>query len=620
MIQGPAGKVALETSLPPELRDFSRVWTADTTKKVLTHVALQDPDRYPDVANDLLQLGRIGASHSGAYPFSLNELVPSPILQEYRQDVEKLVKTYLSKKSGMDTQDSEFGMKLYELTNKYYDKVVKDLESRDNPVYKVVAAKIRGNPMILKRFFLSEGTYGDTWGRPIPYPIYNNFAVGMSPSEYWASAYGSKQGIVTTKLAPGDAGYIYKQMAQLAHKLMVIKNKGKEVGRFRGMPVKLTGGSDDEDNIGAILAVPVAGFQAGTVITPAVLEKLRSKKIDEIVVKSPIAGGPPEGLYAESVGVRGGDFPQPGALVGLEAAQALGERISQSSVGKKHQGAVVGGISSATETIQRLLNPPKNYPGGAAHATVDGKVTNITKAPAGGYYVYVGSQAHYVPFGAEVKVKIGNTVEAGDVLSSGLPNPSLIIQYKGIGEGRRYFTDLFTETLRSFGFSVHRRNVEIISRGLINFVQFNKSYGKYLPGDLVPYNMLEHYWKPRSGSEEKRIDSAAGMYLEEPVLHYTVGTRITPSVLNTLKRHKIDKVLVHSEPPPFSARTVRAVDVVLNDPDWLVKLFGSYQKRSLQEAAAYGGLSQKYINLSFVPALAEGKEFGKKWPQEVLPQ
>jgi hypothetical protein len=42
------------------------------------------------------------------------------------------------------------------------------------------------------------------------------------------------------------------------------------------------------------------------------------------------------------------------------------------------------------------------------------------------------------------------------------------------------------------------------------------------------------------------------------------------------------------------------------NPDWLTSLLG---------AVAEGVVSEKYKNPSFVPALAEGVEFGKRWPR-----
>lgn len=224
---------------------------------------------------------------------------------------------------------------------------------------------------------------------------------------------------------------------------------------------------------------------------------------------------------------------------------------------------------------------------------------------------------HYVPYGLELKVKKGDSVEAGDVISTGLPNPAELVKHKGIGEARRIFTDVFLNSIQSFGLPAHRRNVELIARGLINWVYFNKNYNGYRVGDVISYNALEHNWTPREGAAKLSIGSAKGKYLEVPVLHYTVGTPITESVINTLKRFGITEVVAHDEPPPFEGFIEPARTYLRYDPDFMARFFGSYQKRSIMEAAAYGGLSSTR-SYSFVPALAEGINFGKTWPQAVV--
>ena len=88
---------------------------------------------------------------------------------------------------------------------------------------------------------------------------------------------------------------------------------------------------------------------------------------------------------------------------------------------------------------------PRLSRGAATLASVDGKVTAVRPAPAGGSYVFVNSEEHYVPRGIEVTAKPGDAVYAGDVLSDGIPNPSELVQYKGIGEGRRYFIDKYRD-------------------------------------------------------------------------------------------------------------------------------------------------------------------------------
>ncbi|GIW59071.1 MAG: hypothetical protein KatS3mg087_0137 [Patescibacteria group bacterium] len=621
MREGPAGKVLIESYLPSGFQVEGPL-TASKLKQLLTDLAINKPDKYAEVIDNLKEVARIGANYSGAYPFSLKHLRPHPLLDQYRQEVKQAVTEYFQKQPVMDNQErgQELAHKLFEITEKYYKLLEPQLA--DHPIYTVVKSGVRGNPTTVKRFLLSDGVYLDSWDRLIPYPIFNNFSQGLSPAEYWASNYGSKKGIVGTKLAPQDAGDLYKQLMRATHRLIVVDVDGPEVNSrpdfYRGVPVSVS----DDDIAGSYLAAPVKkgnlSLPPMTLITPQVLEKLRNAGVDEVLVRSPIAGGPPQGLYSVALGARGGRLPELGLIAGLEAAQAVGERISQMSVGKKHMGAIAGGIGSVTSVLQQLINVPKSYPGGAIHSSVTGVVREVRPSAFGGKIVRINDVEYTIPGTLQCLVKVGDKVEAGDVISSGLPNPQEFVRNKGIGEARRLFTNLLIQSLSHFGLPIHRRNAEIIARGLIDWVAITKPILGYNPGDIVSYNVLEHQWQPRPGSKREYLDSAKGKYLEEPILHYSIGTPVTESVIQTLKKWGVKDVLVHEQPPPFEGFIEPARTYLRHDPDFLAKLLGSYQKRMIMEAAAFGGLSEKYRTTSFVPALAEGLQIGRQWPQRVL--
>lgn len=621
MKEGAAGKVLIESYLPEGYK-LEEPLSSSKLKKLFTELAIQNPDKYAEVADNLKEIARIGATWSGAYPFSLKHLKLHPLVEKYREEVRNAVIEYFQKNPVMDTQDKgqELAQKLFEISEKYY----KQLEPliADHPIYTVVKSGVRGNTTTIKRFLLAEGAYLDSWDRLIPYPIFNNFSQGLSPAEYWASNYGSKKGIVGTKLAPQDAGDLYKQLMRATHRLVVVDVDGPEVNShpdfYRGTPAP----TSDDDLVGAYLAAPVKkdnlNLPAMTLITPQILEKLRNAGVEEVLVRSPIAGGPPQGVYSVALGARGGRLPELGILAGLEAAQAIGERISQMSVGKKHMGAVAGGIGSVTSVLQQLINVPKAYPGGAIHSSVTGIVRDIRPSAFGGKIVRINDTEYTIPSSLQCLVKVGDKVEAGDIISSGLPNPQEFVKHKGIGEARRLFTNLLIQSLTQFGLPIHRRNAELIARGLIDWVTITKPILGYNPGDVVSYNVLEHQWKPREGSKRVYLDSAKGKYLEEPVLHYTIGTPITDSVIQMLKKWGVKNVLVHDEPPPFEGFIEPTRTYLRHDPDFLARLLGNYQKRMIMEAAAFGGLSEKYRTTSFVPALAEGLQIGRQWPQQIL--
>jgi hypothetical protein len=465
----------------------------------------------------------------------------------------------------------------------------------------------------------SDMLYSDHRDEVIPIPVLRSYSEGLSPEEYWAGTYGARRGIIATKFATQDAGFLSKQLNQAGHRLVVMDEDDEHdpEAPARGMVVD----TDDMDNEGALLARDVGPYKRNTPLTPKILKEIKRKGKNKILIRSPLVGGSPEGgVYARDVGIREtGKLPGRGEQVGLQAAQALSEPISQGQLSAKHSGGVAGQEKAVSgfEYINQLIQTPKKMKGGAAHATVDGKVQRVEGAPAGGYHVTINDEQHYINDGYELKVKKGDEIEAGDVLSEGIPNPAIITKYKGVGEGRRYFVKEFKKAMGESGMQGHRRNIEILARGLINHVQLTEETDDHAPDDIVPYSTLEHTYKPRAGHERLDPKKAIGQYMESPVLHYTIGTKIRPSMLADFKEFGVDKIPVHKDPPPFQPHMVRGMFQLQHDPDWMTQMYGSGLKKSLLQSTARGSTS-KDRGTSFVPSLALGSDFGQVADRAVI--
>lgn len=409
-----------------------------------------------------------------------------------------------------------------------------------------------------------------------------------------------------------NSGYLGKLLVQAAHRLLVTKLDGPyDENNPRGLPID----TDDSESVGALLAAAVGGYPRNTVITPKVLKDIQTQGIKRMLIRSPIVGGPPEGgLYARDVGVRerGGLAPV-GDMVGIAAAQSLSEPISQGGLSSKHSGGVAGASKvSGFKTIEQMVQIPKTFQGGAAHSEEDGYVDRIEDAPAGGKLIFINGKEHYAPLGAEIKVKPGDLVEAGDLLSDGIPNPDKMVMHKGQGEGSRLYVQAMKNVLKEAGINANRRNIELVTRGLINHVRIEDEMDDYIPGDIVQYDRLEANWQPRPGFEKSPVSpSLVGKYLERPVLHYSIGTKIRPSVLRTLDEFGVKNVEVHNDPPPFRPEMQRGLDNLSADPDPITSMLGSNLQKNLLKNVARGAVADPF-GTSYVPALVFPNTFGRK--------
>jgi hypothetical protein len=278
---------------------------------------------------------------------------------------------------------------------------------------------------------------------------------------------------------------------------------------------------------------------------------------------------------------------------------------------KKHTGGVSSGRRAKLtgfEFLEQLIDVPKSFVDKAPVSESDGIIGGVREAPQGGTYIKVNGVEHYASADQKVLVKPGQTVEAGDPLTDGIPNPKDYVKYKGVGEGRRLFMHQFTKALKNNSIPSSRRNVEVIARGLINSVKLNSEnvIKGYFPDDIVSYDFLESKYKPRKGSKLGAPKSLSNHYLEAPYLHYSIGTRITPSVITTLDKHGFKEVSAHLDEPMFEPDMQRAQQALLGDPDWMTQLGGFNLKRTFLENVRRGATSNIH-GTSWIPALATGE-------------
>jgi len=614
MLKGTAGQLILQSVLPEDMRQPDRVLDKKGMSKLLTELAQKHPDQYSQVLHQLMRVSHQAAYWTNAQSFGLKHLRGDPSVRKLRQELQQQTEAIWNNSR---LSDREKEARIVTLSSEYQSKIeaatFAAAQAAQNPLAEQVVSGSRGNKTQLNTLLGAPVLYTDHNGDPIPFPVLRSFSEGLRPYEYYASTFGARSGLIDTKLSVADTGFLSKQFVQAAHRLLVSAiDADKEDDTVRGFPVSV----DDPDNEGAYLAQPVGPYKRNTLLTPAILSDLQKQGVKRLLVRSPTVGGPADGgVYSRDVGMREKGRPAPlGDFVGVAAAQAASEALTQGALSSKHSAGVAGANKSMTgfHLINQLIQVPKTFTGGASHARLDGKVEKIVPAAQGGHYVRVGGVEHYVGQGFDITVKPGDEVEAGDVLSDGIPNPAEVVRYKGIGEGRRYFTQTMLDAYRRSGITAHRRNLELIARGLINHVRLKDEFDEFVPEDVMQYSHLEHRWQPREGHQVVDPRQARGWYLEKPVLHYSVGTPIRPSVIKNLQEFNIKQIAAHREPPPFEPEMVRGLENLTHDPDWQTRFLGSYVKKNLLKGVHRGDVSDER-GTSYVPSLTRAVDFNK-WP------
>ena len=569
-------------------------WVKDVADAYLKHLIQTDPEHYREITQDLLDLGREAVYTTGT-TLSMDDLKPVIDIRPYYQEAVAKQRLINQDPNLTPAQKKQQVQQLLVATQKkVVDATYEEALRRGNPLAEQVRAKARGNKNQLTAILSTPGVYTDARGDITPMFIQNSFSHGLTPREYWASTPGARSSVISTKFATRDAGYLGKQINSAIAPIQVVE---EECGATQGigLPVK----ASDTDNLGAVLAQDIGDYKHGTVITPEILSSLESLKgDDDILVRSPVTCRSTQGVCAHCAGHREqGRFPKVGERIGTASGAALADRIAQSSLNTKHSGGMGGQKGDATfqgfPYVDQFMQVPSSFNDAATLAKQHGTVDEITEAPQGGHYIRIGDEQHFVPADLELRARVGDKVYAGDALSGGLVNPKEVVQYKGLGEGRRYFTSRLMQMLNDSGYAASRRNVEVITRGLINHVVNNdmEDIGGALPGDVLDYNGWASGYSPRKDSQVSDPERAIGKYLEAPALHYSIGTEITPEIAKQLKRFDQHRVMVHDKPTGVTPHMLSLREVPQHQPDWMAQLGSNYLKKNLMQNVHRGAVS-----------------------------
>jgi DNA-directed RNA polymerase subunit beta' len=617
------GKLLLKQHVPDHLKDH--VLNTPLDKKGISslfHKLSDSPsDTYKDSVTRLSRLGFEVATRQGS-TVPTQDLSP---LDDKEERFDALEKELSEIKHGTGTK-KEKELKAVQT----YDKFTKDLDAalmqagtqKNHTLAKVIISGSRGSAQQYRNTVGAVILVNDEKGRPIiDFPIRHSFAEGLSVPEYLLHSYGTRIGAIDTKLSVADSGFVSKQFARAA---MPLKIEMHDCGTDNGIPVP----TSNSDHIGSYLAHPVLGFKKNNEVTPGMLATLKSKNVDEIIVRSPITCLASRDHHFGAIcqlcaGRREkGTFPQIGEYVGITAVAPLGESLSQGTLNAKHtsSGANLGKTTATGfKLVSQLVNIPHSFQDRAPVAEMDGHISGVRKLPQGGHEVTVSNGnekpiGHYVAPGFNPYVKEGDRVEAGDVLSEGLINPSDIVKHKGVGEGRRYYADTLYNAFKDSGMGVNHRNFQVLAKAAVDHVRIThpEGLGNHLPDSIVSYQSVEKDYKPRTDSKLIRPDLARGMFLEVPVLHYTIGTRISSQVIDNLKKHKIASITVNTHPPDFEPTMVRLLDTPAHVEDWGHQLYSTYLEKRLIKGVNEG-LTSSLKGPSPILGLAYGVGFGDKY-------
>jgi DNA-directed RNA polymerase subunit beta' len=179
-----------------------------------------------------------------------------------------------------------------------------------------------------------------------------------------------------------------------------------------------------------------------------------------------------------------------GEAVGVIAAQSIGEPGTQLTMRTFHTGGIAG--EDITHGLPRVVElfEARTPKGKAVLARTSGVVRIEDDESKGRIVTIVGDDgtedAYTVSARAQLEVRTGQEVQAGDPLVEGPKDPKELLEIKGIRETQQYLVDEVQKVYRDQGVSIHDKHIELIVRQMLRRVAVNEPGDSgFLPGERV---------------------------------------------------------------------------------------------------------------------------------------
>ena len=439
-----------------ELEDLSMLSSLTTLEQLsVNNNKLKDLD-------DIKALG-YRMAFQGGLSFNLDAVIipeeKESLVNEGYERVEEVMESY---NMGLITNNERYNqiIDIWTNINMKLTKTVLDHLTNDqqgfNPVYMMLDSGARGSKEQIRQLSGMRGLMakpqksGAEGGQVIENPILSNFKEGLSVLEYFISTHGARKGLADTALKTADAGYLTRRLVDVAQDVIITE---EDCGTLRGLTATAIKRNEDvvqtlKERILGRTTVhnvynPHTGemiVAAGEEITESVADAIDAAGIESVEIRSVLTCESRNGVCAKCYGrnLATGRMVQKGEVVGVIAAQSIGEPGTQLTLRTFHVGGVAGGVATDNSIVSRYegrieideLRVVKSK-------SDDGKEINMVISRLAELRIVdehtgIVLYTHNLPYGSMLYMNDGDTVKKGDLICEWDPyNAVIISEYDG---------------------------------------------------------------------------------------------------------------------------------------------------------------------------------------------
>ncbi|MEW6275398.1 MAG: DNA-directed RNA polymerase subunit beta' [Bacillota bacterium] len=510
LLETTVGRLLFNEVVPPELRYLNQVMDkkglSDLVDKCYRKLGFSAT---VSLLDGIKKLGFQFATRAGVTISIQDITIPEEkeaILKEAEAQVDTIEQQY---RHGLITEEERYRKVIgvwTEATDKVTAMLVQSLNVF-NPVYMMANSGARGNIQQIRQLAGMRGLMADPSGRIIDMPIKASFREGLTVLEYFISTHGARKGLADTALRTADSGYLTRRLVDVAQDVIVREldcgtAEGIEVEEVKDgqeviekLETRITGRLAAED-----IVCPETGevlVHRDDIIDEDTAEKIVRAGLRKVKIRSVLTCRTQYGVCAKCYGrnLATGQLVDIGEAVGIIAAQSIGEPGTQLTMRTFHTGGVAGeDITQGLPRVEELFEA-RRPKGQAVISERDGTVE--IRENRGKREIDVvgpdGERSTYqVPYGARLKVREGDWVDAGDELTEGPINPHDLLKIKGVQRVQLYLLQEVQRVYRLQGVEINDKHIEIMIRQMLRKVKVeDPGDTELLPGGLIDCFELE---------------------------------------------------------------------------------------------------------------------------------
>jgi len=498
IVETSVGRLLFNRALPADFpyvnQQLKNRDLADVVTRIIKQYGIQGT---PAVLDQIKQFGFEYATHS-AVSWGMDDLrIPAEkekLVREAEIKVAQIIEHY---QRGLLTERERY-QSIVEVWQEVVEQVTQFVPralNEESSIYTMVDSRARGTWTQIRQMSGMKGLVVNPAGKIIELPVVSSYKEGLNVLEYFISTHGARKGTADTALRTSAAGYLTRRLVDVAQDIIIseldcktpqgyllTRQDSEEINKTLGQRAFGRVLFEDAKNAEAVVI-----FAKGEVLDHEKIKMIDEKKIEAIVVRSPITCKSIRGICQQCYGYDLGNnmLIRLGEAVGIVAAQAIGEPGTQLTMRTFHTGGVAGGgdITTGLPRVEEIfeVRPPK---GKALVSDVEGEVVEVREEgrervikiavnpdPAAPKARQEPWREFRLPFSTGLLIESGKSVKKGDILSEGHADLKELFRYGGKDRVERYVIKEVQKIYSLQGAPIHDKHIEVIVRQMFSRVR-----------------------------------------------------------------------------------------------------------------------------------------------------